>query len=166
LPVEVPDVFANYLWAVARGNFVRGIRALIWDRPEDAAKYFARGVERGFEVDDSFVKQVTFEFQGYELAYGVDASLKKLASLSATLRNHLSRRSVNWLTAGYLLYLASRDYRQGMLARVPTTILRAMAFHPRFLLDRGIVSLLVKSILGVKPAMNGSLGRTEIHTYQ
>ena len=157
LPVEIPDAFTNYLWAVARGNFVRGIRALIWDRPDDAAKYFTRGVERGFRVDEAFVKQVTFELQGYELAYGVDASVNKLSSLSSALRNHLGGRSANWVTAGYLFDLASREYHHGMFTRVPATVLRAIAFHPRFLLDRGVVSLLVKSILRVKPAVNGSI---------
>lgn len=156
LPIEIPDVLTNYLWAVARGNFVRGIRALIWDRPEDGAKYLALGLENGFQVDEAFVKQVVFELQGYELAYGADATLKKLAVISPALRKFMDGRAVNWLSSGYLFNLASRTYEQGIVHRVPGYVLRAVARHPRYLADRGVVALLSKSILGIKPAGHGT----------
>ena len=158
LPIEIPEALSGYLWAVARGNFVRGIRALIWNRPEDAAQYLARGGERGFQVDDASVKQVAYELQGYELAYGVDATLKKLAVILPALRKYLGRGGANWLSAGYLFNLASRTYGRGILRRVPGYIFRAVTVHPRYLADRGVVSLLLKSILGIKPVGNGYTG--------
>jgi len=151
LPSETPNVLTSYLWAVARGNFVRGVRALIWNRPEDAARNFSNASQYTFQVDEAFVQQVTHELLGYEMACGVDATLAILSKISLGLVNFMDRRGRNQIKASYLFNRATQDYHSGQLGAASRNIFRAVACHPKYLLDRGVMSVLLKSIVGVKP---------------
>jgi len=153
LPVEVPNALPNYLWAVARGNFVRGVRALIWDRPQDAERYFTEGNKLGFTVDDAFARQVTHEMLGYTMACGMEAAKTKISQLSSYLKAYVGRSGVNMLKGGYLVGLADHSYRAGRLTGVPGNIFKAIFSRPRYLLDRGVLSMLLKSLLGMKSGL-------------
>lgn len=151
LPAEVPGALSNYLWAVARGNFVRGLRALIWDRPEDAGRYLSRGADLGFQVDESFIQQVTHELLGYEMAHGSDATKAMISKFSSSLVKFLDKTSLHWLRGSYWVNVASQNYHDGWLGKVAGNILSAIASRPKYLLDRGVMSILFKSLFGIKP---------------
>jgi glycosyltransferase involved in cell wall biosynthesis len=153
LPSQTPDILPNYLWAVSRGNYFRGVRALIWDRQEDAKRYFSEASKLSFTVDDAFVQQVTHELVGYQMANGIAAAKAKLSLLASHLGKYLDKRSVNWLKGSYLVNIAGQDYREGQLGKVPSNILAAIANRSKYLVDRGSMAILVKSLLGVKPTL-------------
>jgi glycosyltransferase involved in cell wall biosynthesis len=155
LPPEVPENLSNYLWAVSRGNFVRGVRAFIWDRPADAERYFAKAVEHNFDVDEAFVQQVTHELLGYEMVHGVSATLAMLSRISSSLKKFMGKRAVKWFKGSYLINQANQNYIHGRLGAVPGNILSATVNHPGYLLDRGVILTLIKSIMGIKPRQGG-----------
>jgi len=148
LPPQVPNVLSNYLWAISRGNFIRGVRAMIWDRPEDARRYFARAVELNFEMDEESIQQVTHELFGYELCSGADAVMEMLSKLSSNLELVIGKRSVNWLKGSYFLNKAKRDSSEGKGGIAPATIFGAISAHPKYLFNRGMISTLIKSMVG------------------
>jgi hypothetical protein len=151
LPAQIPDTLPNYLWAVSRGNFVRGVRALIWDRPQDAELYFSKASKFSFKVDEAFVQQVTHELLGYQMVYGIDATQAMLSKISSSLIKFLGKTGVNWLKSGYLVNVSSENYRDGQWEKVPGNVLGVIASRPKYLLDRGIMSILVKSLFGLNP---------------
>jgi glycosyltransferase involved in cell wall biosynthesis len=151
LPPQIPDTLPNYLWAISRGNYVRGIRALIWDRPEAAERYFCMAAKLSFKVDEAFVQQVTHELVGYQMANGIDATKAILSKLASNLEEFLDKSSVDWLKGSYLVNIARQSYHDGQLDKVPGSVLGAISNRPKYLLDRGIMSVLVKSLFGVKP---------------
>lgn len=155
LPAEVPDALPSYLWAFARGNCVRGVRALIWDRPEDAKRFFSCAAGHDFRVDEAFVQQSTHELLGYQMGNGSDETISKLSTLSSSLVKFLGRRGANWIMGGYLVNNAGQNYQMGLSRAAVGNILKAIIRRPRYLLDRGVISTLLKSILGVKPGLGG-----------
>jgi hypothetical protein len=152
LPSQVPNVLSNYLWAVSRGSFIRGVRAVIWDRPEDARRYFARAVDLKFEMDEESIQQVTHELLGYQLSYGAVAAIEMLSKLSSNLELVTGKQSVSWLKGSYFLNKAKQDSSEGKNGIAPGTIIGAIAGHPKYLLNRGMISTLIKSLAGPSSA--------------
>jgi hypothetical protein len=155
IPREIPNPLASYFWALPRGLFVRGVRALLWDRPEDARRYFSQADRFKFKVDNEFVQQVTHELIGYELCYGEKAVSEFLAKLVAEFKKMGNRQGANWIKSSYLVNKANRGYQEGKNRAVAGTILNAIASRPGYILDRGIISTLIKSIAGVRPVSGG-----------
>lgn len=149
LPAEMPGALGNYLWAVARGNYVRGIRALLWDRAGDAEKYFSLGAEIGFQPDKAFVLQATHELMGYAMSDSGEAVFTRLDSLSPQLEKHLGKRGAHWLAANFLAQSAEQKYRNGETKKVPSLLLSAFRKRPKYLADRGALSLFIKSMFGI-----------------
>ncbi len=149
LPVELPGALENYLWAVARGNYVRGIRALLWGRADDAEKYFALADETGFQPDQAFALQATHEMMGYAFSEGVDAVTSRLDALSSQIEPHLGRRGTQWLVASFLVNVAEQKYRNGETKKIPSLLLNAFRKRPNYLADRGTLSIFVKSMFGI-----------------
>ncbi|MBK9925972.1 MAG: glycosyltransferase family 2 protein [Anaerolineales bacterium] len=150
LPSDIPNILPNYFWMVSRGNFIRGVRALIWDRPGDAEKYLSQAIKYKFDVDDAFVQQVTHELLGYEMAYGINATFDMFSKLSSGLLKFTDRRTVNWFKGSYFISQANRNYLNGQLGTAFRNILGAMISYPRYLLNRGVMLMLIKSMLGIK----------------
>jgi hypothetical protein len=147
LRLEVPTKFPNYLWEISRGYFVRGVRALIWDRPNDAKRYFAKAAKHEIRFDERFFNQVAYELLGYELAHGKVAAFEKLLEFSSQLEKDLSKGIASWLKGNYWLNRAIREYHDGQFGAVPRSVFGAIANHPKYLTNRGILSILVKSIM-------------------
>ncbi len=154
MPPEFPDLRPNYLWALSRGYLVRGVRALIWERLEDADQYFVKAAGSDFVFDESFVQQVTHELQGYELAYGEEAFSGMLNKITPRLEKIFDRKNANWLQGDYWVNKAIREYRSGRVGSIYGKIFPAILKHPRYLFNRGIISVLVKSILGIRPRIS------------
>jgi len=148
LPPEIPNILSSYLWAISRGYLVRGMRAVIWGRPEDANHYFSKAAELTFEIDEEFIKQATHELLGYELCYGNDATFEMLSRLCSYLEKLGGKRGANWLKGNYLVTKANQDFHNGKRKAASGIILDAVASHPRYLFDRGVMSTLIKSVLG------------------
>lgn len=151
LPDEMPDVALAFFWAVARGNYVRGIRALLWDRPMDANRHLARAARYFFQVDESFAQQITHELLGCEMALGSDAVMSLLEKLTDGLKKYLLPREIEWLKASYFFVKGNRSYKSGDLKLARKEILQAFAGHYRYVLDWGILAVYLKSMLGIKP---------------
>jgi glycosyltransferase involved in cell wall biosynthesis len=147
LPSDIPHTMAGYFWALSRGYLVRGVRAFLWDRPRDADRYFARAVELKFEIDEDFIQQATHELVGYELCHGSDAAFEMLSKLCARLGKLGSRSGANWLKANYLLNKATQGGSNGKKNEVSGIILKAISSRPRYILNRGVMSALMKSVL-------------------
>lgn len=149
LPPEMPGVLENYLWTVARGNYVRGIRALFWNRADDAERYFSLGDEIGFQTDKEFVLQATHEMLGFAMSNGVEAVLTRLGSLSAQIEKHLGKYGTKWLIASFLVNIAEQKYRNGETKKIPGLLLSAFRKRPKYIADRGVLSFFIKSMFGI-----------------
>jgi len=146
-PKETEDVSRQYDWALSRGYLIRAVRALIWDRVEDASRYFARAAELNVEIDESFVQPLTHELLGYELQFGSFSVLEKLHHLCASLEQIGNKVSARRLKGSYLINRAFDKYHSGEFEAVPGSVAQAVINNLTLLANKGVWSILIRSIL-------------------
>lgn len=154
LPAEAVGAQSQYEWAVGRGYLLKGTRAIFWNRPEDATQHFAQAAKQGAKCDEAYLGQVTQQLLNYEAEFDFRATQNVIQALA----QHLSRlgegRSVRRLNANYSINRAFHNYRIGEYTQVPGTVVHAISSDPRFLANRGVLAILVRSLrnaMGFKP---------------
>lgn len=157
LPSEITRLSAQYDWAVARGYLWKGIRAIMWDRPEDGRAHFARAVEWHAEIDEHLMQLITHHLLGFENEFGPEATETVLRKLIPYLKQVGNGRSARRLAGSYSVNRAFQDYRAGEYAQVPRKVMRAVANDPAYLANRGVMAILLRSIAGMihQPSIPG-----------
>jgi glycosyltransferase involved in cell wall biosynthesis len=154
LPPELSGTVAQCDWAVARGYLLRGTRAVMWGRAADGRKHFERAAALNAHIDEAFMQQLTAQLLDYEKESGPEALQDVLQNLSPYLERVGNRSQVRWLKGLYLINQAFRSYRAGHYTQVPIKVIHACANDPKYLANRGVLSILLRSIAGMRPQPN------------
>ena len=147
LPPELDWLFDQYSWAVMQGYLLKGTRALIWDRPDNGRDYFERAVMLNAQVDDYFLGILTDKLLDYEAEFGIEAAEDIHQSLGPYLKKVDKKNSIPRLQSSLMINRAFQSYHAGDYARVPMTILPAIVRNPKYLANRGVLSILFHSVL-------------------
>lgn len=150
LPPELAYLKRSRRWAVAYGFLKRGARAIIWDRPEDGRVHFEQAARRNAALDESFLRELTQQLLDYEAEFGMEEAEKALQRLVPHLRKIGGRSRVRWLNGCLAINRAFLHYRSGRYHRVPAMALRAIANDPGYAVNRGVLSILVRSSVGMQ----------------
>ncbi|MFN8625155.1 MAG: glycosyltransferase family A protein [Candidatus Binatia bacterium] len=148
LPAELAWLGNRRSWAIAQGCLWRGARAVIWGRAEDGRRHFARAGALAAEIDDPFVQRLTHELRSHEKEYGAVAGETVRGALLPFLRQVGGAAAVRALKGCYAINRAFSSYRHQRYREVPAPVLRAFANDPRYLLNRGAFSILLRSLTG------------------
>ncbi len=146
LPPELVWLSDQYDWAVAQGYLLRGARAMIWGRSEDGHKHFQQAADWGAQLNESFISTVISQLINYEIEFGADAALDVLNSLTSSLIRLAGRKGVKSLTSCYRVNASFHRYRSGEYTSVRGDLLRAILENPKYLTNRGVLSMLWHSI--------------------
>ena len=146
LPRELDWLSSKYDWAVARGFLWKGIRAIIWGREGDGYAHFARAINLHASVDDPLMQLVTYHLLGYEIEFGADAVIRVLSNLSLQI-NRVIKRGGDKLEGSYLVNRAFEHYHIGEYKKVPRKVMKALVIDPRYLINRGVLSIFLRSMV-------------------
>lgn len=147
-PPEITWLSAQYDWAVAMGYLLKGARAIMWGRPEAGWRHFVQGAEMRAEIDETFIQKLTYQLLLYKREFGTEATEEVLRNLAPYLEQVGNRKSVRWLKGSYLVNQAFGDYRTGEFSTVAGNAIGAIANNPKYLLNRGVLSILLRSTIG------------------
>jgi glycosyltransferase involved in cell wall biosynthesis len=145
LPSELRWLSSQYDWAVARGYFLKGIRAIMWDRPKDGSAHLARAAELRAQVDASFIQLLTYHLLNYENEFGSEATQVVLQKLVSYLKK-VGDLGARQLQGSYAINRAFQDYRAAEYAKVPAKVLMAVASNVAYVKNRGIIAILLRSL--------------------
>jgi len=148
LPPDLAWLSERYPWAIAHGCLWRGARAVIWGQAEDGRRHFARAGALGAESDEPFIQRLTHELLSHEKEYGALAGETVRDALLPFLRQIGGAAAVRNLKGCYAINRAFASYRRQRYREVPALVLRAFANDPRYLLNRGAFSILLRSLTG------------------
>lgn len=151
LPPELAWVSQFCDDAVARGYLIRGVRGIMWGQPEQGAMYLAKAAKLGAQLEEPFLRLVTDQLINYEAEFGAKAARQKLYELGLGLEKVGQWRNVRWLKGCYSVNRAFQSYYAGAYARVPGQVMRAITNDPKYLLNRGVLSILFRSIFSPSP---------------
>jgi len=146
LPQDFSYLATQYDWAVQRGFMWKAVRAIIWDRLDDGRNYFQRAAEAGAVVDEPLTQWATHHLLGYELERGAEATFTVLANLRPLL-NQLTAHGGDKLAGSYWVNQAFENYRAGDYKRVPAGVLQAWKHYPPYLMNRGVLSIFLRSLV-------------------
>lgn len=147
LPSEFVVPHSQYKWAVARGYFLRGLRAIIWGRIQDGNEHLTRAIELGAQIDQPLFTRITAQLLNFEAEFGPDATRDVIKNLSVHLIRIGGRSLLRRLYGSFLINQAFRSYKVGNYPNTVNTVIKAAAEDPKFLSNRGVLSILFRSII-------------------
>lgn len=150
LPPEMNHLAGHYNWAVARGYLLKGVRAMMWDRPEDGCKHFEQAAKLGVQFDESLISQLAKSLLNYETEFGDAPTQNKIETLTPHLAKLGGRASVRQLIGCYSVNRAFQSYHAGEYVNVRGRIIPAIVNNPKYLVNRGVLSIFLRSIFGVQ----------------
>jgi hypothetical protein len=136
-------------WASARGFLIRCLRALLWGHFEKGSHYFDRAIELGGRIDPGVLAILSDQITGYEMEYGAEETRHMIQNLLPFIRRAGSETDVRWLTGFYAITEAFNEYNRGRYEQVPGKVLEAVLSDPTHLTDRGVISILARSLVGM-----------------
>lgn len=147
LPDEVSGLSEELNWAVGEGYLLKGARAVIWDRLEDGRQYIGQAARLGVRVDDYFRGTLTHKLLDYEAEFGVEAAQHVLDTMTSLLQNVIGSANMRSLIRDYLVNRAFQYYHTGEFANARRMAMRAIVNDPKYLVNRGMLSVLGHSTL-------------------
>lgn len=155
LPEELSGLRMQLPWAAGRGYLIRAARDVIWERMDSGRLLFGQAAGLRARLDDQLLRMFLDQLAAIASEYGPDRAGQALERLLPLLKEAGSPAQLRWLDSAYWMGQAYQDYRRGRSGRVPASILRAVRRSPARLADRGLLSILARSLLGslARPSM-------------
>jgi glycosyltransferase involved in cell wall biosynthesis len=153
LPPEMNEISDQFEWALARGYLLKGTRAIIWDRPEDARGYFRHAEMLNAEVDEFFLSHLTQKMLDYEAEFGETPTRKLFKTILRHIEKLGDSESSQQLSGMFTMNRVFQSYRNGDYNLVPGQVITALASDPRNLSNRGLFAMLLRSIFNMLAKM-------------
>lgn len=145
LPAEYASVQAQAEWGIGRAWLIKAYRALIWGSRTEGGACLREAVAAGATIDDQYLRDVVYQLRGYEIERGTEASYDAARCLDEEFKLAMPAAKLPSLASAMRLARAFEYYSAGQNEAVPSEILRAFRMDPRTMLNRGALSILVRS---------------------
>lgn len=148
LPSPVSSYVEKHLdWCLARGYTFRGISDLIWGRIDQAKTNLSQAVNLGDEVDSSFAKNINEHLFNIWWEFGDERARSLLADFESTFKHVGLSANFNQLNSLFLVNQAFHYYHCKDYSKVPERVVKAFRFTPSLALNRGVLSIFLRSSL-------------------
>jgi hypothetical protein len=146
LPPEYSWLSAQLDRAKATGALVRGLRSVAWNRIDRGHMQLLRAKELGVQIHPQMVLFFLSHLLSYETAFEFDKTMSLLERVTESLEMIGQGQSARSLREKYLVMRAFESYFSGNFERVPEKVVRAVTEYPKHVMNRGVLSILVRSI--------------------
>jgi glycosyltransferase involved in cell wall biosynthesis len=147
LTPEFAAVREQMEWGIARGWLIKGYRFIIWGFLEEGRECLRAAVGAGADIDEQYIRDVVYQLRAYEIERGAEAAVAAARRMTRELRAAFPTAKIPSLDAELQLARAFEDYFAGRCDVVPIGVLRAIKSDPRYVLNRGALSILVRSAI-------------------
>jgi glycosyltransferase involved in cell wall biosynthesis len=148
LPQELQFLESRCDWAIARCNLLKGLRGMIWGEAGTAGMYIRTAVKLNACLDTTAMSALCDELLNYESELGGDANARRIIDDLSNVFKKLNRSdSARSLAGFYWINRAYRNYHNKKYNSVPGDVLQAIMAEPKYLLNKGALSVLFHSIL-------------------
>lgn len=149
VPPQMQPLASQYNWMAGRGFLLKGTRAAVWENPGGGDEFFARAWELGAEIDESYLRDLSYQLTNYETEFGAAATRSALRRLKSCFRKMKAGRKTRLLQAHFSAGRAFHYFENGEYSKVAARALNTIANDPRYLLNRGLLAVLFRSVTGV-----------------
>lgn len=146
LPCELSGLARHLPWAVTRGYLMQGVRAVMWDRPDEAEEYFARVASPDFQMDQAFTCWLTSHLLAYDSEYGTKAALNVVKRIASRLDRLGVPNAHHKLKGAFFAGMVFESYQGGVYGKARLSVVRAVMNDPSLLGNRGLLSAFIRTI--------------------
>jgi hypothetical protein len=151
LPDEVNFISQQTSWAVSEGYLIRGVRALLWGRDQAGKSHFEKAAQCQAQIGWGFLRWVSAQVVSYEAEFGATSAWQAMDKLYAHLNKYENQDAARKLRGYYCADAAFRAFASRKFTQVPRAVMRTFYYEPSYLLNRGMVKMLFKSLIRVAP---------------
>lgn len=150
LPVALQQFVNQYDWAIPRGYLIKAFSAIMWGRMEDGRRYFAEAQRLGGNIDEPFLQKVCYQLLNYEKEFGVSATRGIIQRLLPYIKLIGGRGGVRKFQGIFYFNHVLSSYQNNENQKIPGEVLLTLWSEPRLLRNRGLWSILLRSLLNKK----------------
>ncbi len=147
LPPELAWLMRFKDKTVALGHLHQGVRSIIWGRLEQGNRQITRAAFLGAQLDRRFLYHLLSQLLAYESEFGPQATEFALSNLVRSLVPVDRHKRMWWLRSRYFADRAFRNYQQSQHRLVPLDTLKALCFNPTYIVNRGVWSIFLRSLV-------------------
>ena len=147
LPSEVSSLADQSDWAIGRGYLLRFVRAMMWDRMEDAQTYFERACSWKACIDQAFLQYFSIQILSYQMEFGKEKAQDLLERISPYLEQLGSKDDVRSMKDHYWVNDAFYSYSFKEYDHVPSAVLSAFFHDPAIVRNRGLIKIFLNSLI-------------------
>lgn len=163
LPASMTVLASKDAWSVARGYLVQGVENTILGRTARGQKHLAHALALGAQVDEPFLRTVVEQLLNHEAAFGAKATQPVLHELVRSLGQVGTPADIRWLQGCYAVNRAFTAYRHRCYTGVIKNAFQAIIHDPAYLMNRGVIALSIRSIIGAWRQPFNYVSRAEPH---
>lgn len=149
LPAGLAGLQGYKDFALGQGHLLCGGRALLWGRNEEGRRHFEAAARLKARADRAYLDKLADQCSAYEWLAGRQRAEERLRALRPYLKKAASRGDLRRFARGLSIARAYKDFRRGRFHQVPGQVMKAAFKDPGLLLNRGVVSIFVRSLLRV-----------------
>jgi len=129
------------------GDQIKGLREIIWGRFDQGEKFIKEASKR-----KAFFSDTVSEYLMHQLVlYSVEFGSQKTRNLVQDIDDHFSKIRGYYgkriLLGKLLIQRSFYSYENREYSKIPKDIMFALFYNPKFIFNRGIISIFIKSII-------------------
>jgi glycosyltransferase involved in cell wall biosynthesis len=146
LPPEMSKLLAYQDQIIGRAYLMSGLNGLIWDRRHVAARHMAQAIDKQARLDKKLWSMLNDQIFQFQVAFGETAAEEVVARLLPYLERISRPAELRHFKATWAFNRAVKHYRSGQFSRVPGQVMQAIFNDPRYLHNRGALSIMARSL--------------------
>jgi glycosyltransferase involved in cell wall biosynthesis len=131
---------------LSRAYLMSGLNGLIWQRPEVAEAHIGQAITRQARLDKSLWQTLNDQLFQYQVEMGEAAAEETVTRLLPYLERLSRPAELRRFKATWAFNRAVKHYRSGQFNRVPGQVMQAIFNDPRYLHNRGALSIMARSL--------------------
>lgn len=134
-------------YAIGYGYLLRWMQDVLWGRVDAGIQNFEKACNIGLDPDIRFYNLMVTHLLNHESEFGSDIALNKCELFISHLEKVGNSVGAKKLKGYYMVNRSFRDYRVGEYRMAIPNALEAIRSNPDFIVDRGVLVTLFRSIL-------------------
>lgn len=132
---------------IARGYLIRAVRSFLWGDSEVGGEYLKEVLNFHEAIDKPFLHSLAYQLLIYEDIYGFNASQTVIQNLVKQFSLCGLKEEARWIQGRRFINKAFNDYNFREYREVPSNVIYAITNDPSYLLNRGVVSIFMRSMI-------------------
>jgi glycosyltransferase involved in cell wall biosynthesis len=145
LPSRMNFLYDQLNWAVARGYFVKGVRAVLWGRQSEGQTYLKYAHKLGARIDATLILKISSDLINYEAEFGFDSMQTVLDKLLSDLALFMSKSDRRRLLGIIYFNQTLRSFQTRQYENVPKLAMMTIIKNPSYIVNRGMLSMLLRT---------------------